>query len=461
MTCRTSLWGCFIVGASCAASLAQIPVTDTGPLPRNDVENVHVVDLLDHSNFRLVGRSNPQGPFILSARNWTDLYGYAYDGDDPQLAGRQYAYVTTGGFSQRDGFMEQHEGGIAIFDVTADADPEYYGTILPACTVASCSFLFRDAEIHDGVGYFSSDRGVGTSGGVVAYDLRTDPTNPTQIAHLNRRNNQGLNAVHEIGLDVVGPGEAYLYVNDSQNSGRISVYDVGDARAGVSKVADIFGVTTHGVIAEDGILYVTADTRVTIFDVSDIGNGNFTQLGQFFAPGGFTHSAWPDTYVNAAGQQRNVLYVTHEADGTNLQIWDVTDTINQTTPDDAELITTVSNVDLATQQGTGNVTNVHNVFLVEDTLFTSWTVGGMVVLDVADPENPQVIDTFDTTPVEGSSNFAGAFGVNPSLGLDRVLISDRATGLWVVDTTTVIPEPSTTVLSLVALLRFATVRRAS
>lgn len=443
----------------CLVGTAQIPVDDTGPLDRHDVENVHVPGLLDQSNFRFVGRSNPHGPFTLSARNWTDLYGYAYDGNDPQWAGRQFAYVTTGGFSPRDGFFEQHMGGIAIFEVTNDADPVYYGTILPECTAASCSFLFRDAEIHDGVAYFSSDRGPGTSGGVVAYDLRIDPTNPRQIAHLNRGSVRGLNAVHEIGLDVVGPGEAYLYANDSESSGRVAVYDVGDARNGIAKVADILGVSTHGAFADDGILYVTGDSHVTVFDVSDIGNANFTQLGQFVAPGGFTHSSWSDTYTDASGQQRNVLYVTHEMDGTDLQVWDVTDIIDQTTPPAAELIASISNLDLANEQGTGSVTNVHNVFLAGDTLFTSWTVGGMVVVDVADPTNPRVTDTFDTTSVEGSSNFAGAFGVNPSLGLDRVLISDRATGLWVVDTTTLIPEPATGGGSLLALVGWAAQRR--
>ena len=233
----------------------------------------------------------------------------------------------------------------------------------------------------------------------------------------------------------------------------VTVYDVGDARNGIAKVADILGPPTHGVFADDGILYVAGNTSVTVYDVSDIGNSNFTELGQFATPGGFTHSSWPDSYTDASGELRHVLYVTHELDGTDLQVWDVTDIVQQSTPSPtAELIATVSNQDLANQQGTGSVTNVHNVFLVGDTLFTSWTVGGMVVVDVSDPSNPLVIDTFDTTPVEGSSNFAGAFGVNPSLGLDRVLISDRATGLWVVDTTTVIPEPTSVSFGLFSLV---------
>ena len=114
----------------------------------------------------------------------------------------------------------------------------------------------------------------------------------------------------------------------------------------------------------------------------------------------------------------------------------------------------MTNVHLESTQGTGAVTNVHNVFLVDDTLFTSWTAAGMVVLDVSDPTAPQVIDTFDTNIVEGSSNFVGAFGVNAAIGMDRVLISDRATGLWVVDVSRIVPEPGllATVLGVMIVL---------
>jgi hypothetical protein len=427
-----------------------LPVPDTGPLPRHDVENEHVVGLLDHSNFDFVGRSNPNGPYTLSVRNWTDLYGYEYDGSDPQFMNRQFAYVTTGGFGRRGNFIATHRGGIAIFDVTDPDDPDYYGTYRPDCK-ATCGFLTRDVEIHDGVAYVSSDRGANPSGGVFALDVRTDPTNPTQLAHLNDANIGGLNAVHEIGLDVVSDSEAYLYVNNSNQNGRVDVYDISNPRSAISKVAQIDGVSTHGVFAEDGVLYVAGDNDVTLFDVSDVGNGNIKQLGGFLAPGGFTHGSWPDTYVNSSGETRTVLYVTHEASGTDLQVWDVTEIVHGSGTE-AMQITSVTNVDLEMAQGTGQITNVHNLFLVGDTLFTSWTVAGMVVFDVSDPENPTVIDTFDTNEVETNSNFAGAFGVNASLGLDRVLISDRANGLWVVDVSHVVPEPSGSLVLLSLLL---------
>jgi len=158
-----------------------IPVDDVGDLPRHTVENEHMTGLLDHSTFPLVGRSNPHGPYPPSARNWTDVYGYTYDGDDPLLQGRRYAYVSTGGFSRRGGFAQLHDGGVAIFDVTHEGNPDYMGTYVPECTNPTggfCAFLIRDVEIHDGLAYFSSDRAVDHNGGTFVLDLRANPIDP-------------------------------------------------------------------------------------------------------------------------------------------------------------------------------------------------------------------------------------------------------------------------------------------
>jgi hypothetical protein len=442
------------------AATSNAQVTDEGPLPRHDVENEHVPGLLDHSNFTFIGRSNPQGPYIESARNWTDLYGYVYDGTNPEFFGRRYAYVSTGGYDRRGNFQATHKGGVAIFDVTEAVNPEWLGTFLPECTNPSgtCSFLVRDIEIHDGVAYFSSERTSSYTGGVFVVDLRPDPTQPTELAHINGADFNALNPVHEIGLDVVGPKEAYLYTNNSQTPGIVNVFDISDPRTSIAKVAEITGIGTHGVYADNGVLYVAGDTTVSVYDVSDVKNGNVPMLGQFIAPGGFTHGSWPDQYTNGAGEVRNVLYVAHEASGTDMQVWDVTDVLNGTNPSGAYQIAAVTNLDLELTQGTGHVTNVHNLFLVGDLLFTSWTAAGMVVLDVSDPENPRIIDTFDTNIVEGNSNFAGDFGVNPAIGFDRVLISDRSTGLWVVDVSAIVPEPAGSVL-LIGILAALVFRR--
>ncbi len=439
---KTTLGAVVLGGFAGAANGGHIAVADEGPLPRHTVENQHMAGLLDHSNFTFVGRSNPQGPYSFTSRNWTDVYGYVYDGTNPAFQGRRYAYVSTGGFGRTGNFTATHSGGVAIFDVTEFGDPHYLSTYVPPCDARRCDYLIRDVEIHDGIGYFSSDRGSAKNGGVFVADLRPDPANPTHLAHLNSTNFSGLNDVHEIGLDPVSASEAFLYANDNSGSGRVSVYDVSDPRTSVTRVADFSGFGTHGVFVEDDVLYVPGTSTVTILDVSDVGNGNIRMLGQFNTPGGFTHSSLPDKYVNGSGQLRNVLYVAHENGGTELQVYDVTDVISGANPSGGQLIATVTNTHLRNTQGTGPVTNPHNFFLVGDVLFSSWTAAGMVVMDVTNPESPLVIDTFDTNTTQTGSFFEGDFGVNAAIGFDRVLISDRATGLWVVDVSQIIPEPS-------------------
>ena len=55
--------------------------------------------------------------------------------------------------------------------------------------------------------------------------------------------------------------------------------------------------------------------------------------------------------------------------------------------------------------------------------------------DIRDPRAPVLVATFDTDSTHTDSNGEGAFGVYPRLGLDRILVADRGSGLWIVDIT--------------------------
>ena len=445
----------------CCPGVATELKADEGPLPRHTVPDVHVSGLLDQTSFDFVGRQNPGGPYPDNARNWADLYGYQYDGTDPLLVGKEYAYVAAGGLARTAAFESQFQGGVAIFDVTNTANPILAGTYLPACTApdGQCDFLFRDVEIHDGIAYFSSQGTDANDSGVFVVDVRADPVNPPTLRHLNSSVTngplQGIDKVHEIGVDFISTDEAYLYAANARANGTVSVYDVSDPRnpGSISLLTNIVNtasdgisaLSTHSVFAQDGIAYLagSAGETMNIYDVSDIANGNFNWLGVFPGGGGQTHSGWPDTYVNGQGELRDVLYVTHERNGVDLRVFDVTDVLSGADPGGAFEIpgSRITNTFLQQNQGTGSIKNVHNVFLVGDILFTTWTIAGMVVFDVSDPTQPQVIDTFDTSFLQSNSNFVGSFGVNPTLGFDRVLVSDRSTGLWVVDITALVPEP--------------------
>jgi hypothetical protein len=80
----------------------------------------------------------------------------------------------------------------------------------------------------------------------------------------------------------------------------------------------------------------------------------------------------------------------------------------------------------------------HHPHLHGNLLFVTWYEAGLQVFNIADPVNPIHVGSFDTYPGT-SSNFNGLWGVDLSLGLNRVLLSDQSRGLIVVDASRVVP----------------------
>ena len=76
---------------------------------------------------------------------------------------------------------------------------------------------------------------------------------------------------------------------------------------------------------------------------------------------------------------------------------------------------------------------VHNVYVVGDWLVAAYYTAGLRVFDVRNPAMPVLTAQWDTSPLEGEGIFEGAWGCDPFLGLDRILVNDRPTGLWVFD----------------------------
>jgi LVIVD repeat-containing protein len=70
----------------------------------------------------------------------------------------------------------------------------------------------------------------------------------------------------------------------------------------------------------------------------------------------------------------------------------------------------------------------------------AWYQAGLAVFDISDPRNPIFVGNYDTWPgfsFGGTGGGDGDWGVWPFLGTDRVLVSDRTTGLYVLDTSAV------------------------
>jgi hypothetical protein len=79
----------------------------------------------------------------------------------------------------------------------------------------------------------------------------------------------------------------------------------------------------------------------------------------------------------------------------------------------------------------------HHPHLHGNLLFVTWYEAGLQVFNIADPGNPVHVGAFDTF-AGTSTNYNGNWGVDVSIGLNRVLLSDRKRGLIVVDASGVV-----------------------
>ena len=365
---------------------------------QTDSDAPSVSGLLDFSKFRFLGHVNPGGPYEDNTRVWGDVYGYAYDGVDPMFTGKSFAYVG----------VDVNGSGMAIFDITDLTDPVLVGAYGTA--------RFRDVEVHDGIGYCSG------SSATHIVDLRNHPVNPPLLKIVE--------GSHEFNVDNAETGR-FLYLDEF--AGVVRIYDITTPRTPASIVlkANLMTSGGHSVFVRDGRAYVAnvRDGTIAIYDVTDIQNGITSLLTEFPTGGGSTHSSWP-----VAGG--DYLYVAHESGGTDLRVFDMSGMrILEGTVQEI-----VSSRFPNTALGAGLVGNVHNLFVVGDLLFTSWTEAGMALFDIVNPSVPVLIGTFDTEATNSGANFNGNFGVYPGLGIDRVLISDRSTGLWIIDVTNVVSQ---------------------
>ena len=85
----------------------------------------------------------------------------------------------------------------------------------------------------------------------------------------------------------------------------------------------------------------------------------------------------------------------------------------------------------------------HDPHIMGNLLYVSWFQAGTLIFDITNPSSPVFIGVYDTWPGAVSpGQLQGNWGVYPYLGQDRVLISDRNTGLYIVNATGVSSSPA-------------------
>jgi choice-of-anchor B domain-containing protein len=302
--------------------------------------------------------------------------------------------------------------GVLIYDVSDPANP----VLATPYNGGPGGLPYQDVKVADGIGYFGLDDG--STDGTDIVDL-SDPTNPVLLLRLNEADDNSLPNVHNVSVHA-----GFLYQADSE-SATVAVFDVSTpAAAFFVRDIDTPGVSIHDITARGGRLFAAdiGGAETYIYDVTNVGVAAPPLLGTIPSVPA-SHSSW-------VSDDGTILVNVEERDAGDVTLWDITDPANPV------LLSTINAVLLGI-----DASLPHNPILVGDILYMSWYESGLQVLDISDPSNPVHLGGFDTFPGPNEGDQEGNWGVYPLLGPDRVLLSDSAEGMIIVDVTSIVTPP--------------------
>jgi choice-of-anchor B domain-containing protein len=176
----------------------------------------------------------------------------------------------------------------------------------------------------------------------------------------------------------------------------------------------------HDVHVRNDTAYCSVgNSGLFVYDFSkDRANPVLISALTHYPQAGYNHSSW----LNPEG---DILVFVDETHGTELKAYDVSN------PKSMKFLSTFGK-----NARDGSV--VHNPYIKDSLVFTSYYHEGVVVFDMSDPENIKEVASYDTYPdniqEDGSrtySGYNGCWGVYPYLPSGNIIATDMTYGLFI------------------------------
>jgi hypothetical protein len=325
------------------------------------------------------------------------------------VASGNYAYLSTAGGT-----------GVYIYDVSNPDAP----TLVSHYPGGS---KMEGIQVSNGVGYFGSDSG----GGIHIVSL-SDPTHPTLITKITSTLG-GYDTVHDLTYD----GAGHLFVPDYCNSKSVQVWNVSNPSAPLLRTTlqGTDSICVHDVTVNGNRLYMAGwGGTLDIWDITNIDTQAPTLLGSFNSG---VHSQ--DVSLSADG---HYLFCPREAHPPvqpgpgDVRVFDVSN------PSSVTMVADLDEASLGISASSPSTSKV-----MGNLLFVAWYQNGLAIFDITDPTHPVFVGNYDTWPGVVKNTGDGNWGVWPYLGLDKVLVSDRTTGLYVLNASGISSQPAVFALS--------------
>ena len=338
----------------------------------------------------------------------SDVWGWT----DPETR-REYALVG-------------RRGGAGIVDITNPSSPTYLGLVLAEGGSAQDIKVYADHAFFIGSG--------NTGMGVFDLSRVRDVTNPPVTWDIDARYD-GIAAAHNLvidtqsgfaypvgasgGGDTCGGGLHMIDIRAPLNPTFVGCYTDTEGLIWQGRTHDAQCVEYSGP-DEDfhgrQVCFASNETALRIVDVTD--KDAPIPLAAATYPGmAYIHQGWLTDDQRYYYMNDELDELTGLAPTTRTLVWDVAEL------DDPVLVNEYYGPTRATD---------HNLYVKGDRMYQANYQAGFRVVDISDPENPEEIGFFDTTPYEGNPpTMGGAFSAYPFFESGTVIVTSSQEGLFI------------------------------